>query len=120
MAAGLGFFEKARKTAALQAKWVEQSLKSVDDYGALMKAGMKYGPTWARGPQAGRRSAALKAPCRAHAERRRVHRRGRVAYRFQRGRRRARCGAAGGCSCLDDHRWYCSTLREGASLVAAW
>jgi hypothetical protein len=40
---GFGLFEKAAEdAAALQAKWVEQSFKSFDEYNALVKAGFKY------------------------------------------------------------------------------
>ena len=37
------FFKKANEEAAnMQAKWVEQSLKAMDDYNALVKAQVKY------------------------------------------------------------------------------
>lgn len=40
---GVEFFKKATDEAvALQAKFVEQSFKSMDDYNTLMKAGLKY------------------------------------------------------------------------------
>lgn len=40
---GVEFFKKAQEEAAgLQAKWVEQSFKAMDDYNSLMKAGLKY------------------------------------------------------------------------------
>ena len=40
---GMEFFKKAADEAvALQAKFVEQSFKTMDEYNALMKAGLKY------------------------------------------------------------------------------
>jgi hypothetical protein len=40
---GAEFFKKAtEETAALQAKWVEQSFKAMDDYNTLAKAAFKY------------------------------------------------------------------------------
>lgn len=40
---GMEFFKKAADEATgLQAKWVEQSFKTMDDCNALMKAGLKY------------------------------------------------------------------------------
>jgi hypothetical protein len=40
---GMELFKKAADEAvALQAKWVEQSFKTLDEYNVLMKAGLKY------------------------------------------------------------------------------
>jgi hypothetical protein len=40
---GMEMFKRAADEAVtLQAKWVEQSFKTMDEYNALMKAGLKY------------------------------------------------------------------------------